>query len=214
MLSAAQLYRALLEAYGRPRWWSFDPFTVMVQAVLVQNCAWKTVERTCAAWEERLTPLRALQMPEEELRVRIRPCGFAARKAQTIRALAQWFQGQGCDRARLRRRDAEALRRELLAHRGVGRETADVILLYAFFQPVFVVDAYTRRLLQRLGGDFADDAAVRAYFAATLPAEPALCGALHWLLLEHAIAACRKRPACAACPLRAHCPAAENVFYE
>ena len=214
VLSAGELYRELYKAYGRPPWWSPDPFTVMFQAVLVQNTAWSSVQKACAALGEVPSAQAVLALPVEEVENMARPCGFYKAKARAIRALAAWYGGYGFERRAVQAQPLKKLRGELLNIKGVGAETADVILLYAFYQPVFVVDAYTRRLLQRLGGGFADDAAVRAYFAATLPAEPALCGALHWLLLEHAIAACRKRPACAACPLRAHCPAAENVFYE
>lgn len=99
----------------------------------------------------------------------------------------------------------DVLRAELLGIRGVGEETADVILLYAFRRAVFVVDAYTRRILARMGHGFASDAEIRAYFAATLPAEAAVSGALHWLLLELGIRCCKKTPRCEACPLAAEC---------
>lgn len=205
MLSAAELERRLRQAYGAPRWWSDDAYTVIFQAVLVQNATWRGVERTCAAIGDRLAPAVIAGLPPETLEDWIRSCGCCRAKARTIQALTAWFGRYGYDRAEVQREPVAKLRQELLAVRGVGEETADVILVYAFYRPAFIVDAYTRRLLARLGGDFADDGAIRRFLAGGLAADARLCGELHWLILEHCIAACRKAPRCAACPLRSAC---------
>lgn len=205
MLSAEGLYGRLLAAYGRPPWWSEDAYTVMFQAVLVQNTAWTNVKRTCAAMGGALSPDNIAAMGQEELEGHIRPCGFCKGKARTVRALTEWYARYGYSREALAGAPTGALRAELLGIRGVGEETADVILLYAFRRAVFVVDAYTRRILARMGHGFASDAEIRAYFAATLPAEAAVSGALHWLLLELGIRCCKKTPRCEACPLAAEC---------
>ena len=124
----------------------------------------------------------------------IRPCGFCKSKASTIFSLTRWYQGYGFDQAAVRAIPQDRLRGELLALRGIGPETADVILTYAFYKPAFIVDAYTRRLLQRLGYRFPDDGAIRGFFAQGLPRDAEVCGYLHWLILDHGIQHCKKAP--------------------
>ena len=184
-LGAAALYEALLRAYGEPRWWSEDAYTVLFQSVLVQNTAWGNVEKTCAAIGGRLRPEVIGELSPEELEALIRPCGFCRGKARAIRALTAWFGKYGFERQNAADVSTEELREELLAIRGVGAETADVILVYAFFRPSFIVDAYTRRLLGRLGHDFADDAAIKEFFEGALPRDAVVYGHFHWLILEH-----------------------------
>ncbi len=205
MLSARALYEALLAAYGAPRWWSDDPFTVMFQAVLVQNTAWNSVEKTCAAIGSRLTPEYVESLSGPALEQLIRPCGFFTAKAKTIQALTAWFRQYGFSREAVQQLPLQQLRAELLSIRGVGAETADVIAVYAFFQPSFVIDAYTRRLLTRLGHAFSGDGVIRQFFETALPRDARLYGRYHWLILEHCITSCKKKPACASCPLQTHC---------
>ena len=204
-MEAEALYRQLLDAYGTPRWWSEDPYTVLFQAVLVQNTTWRHVETTCAAMGKPLRPEVIAGLPVEALEAMIRPCGFHRAKARTIRTLTDWFGRYGYDRDRVLQRPMEALRRELLALRGIGAETADVILVYAFYKPSFVIDAYTRRLLARLGCRLSDDSAIRRFFEDALPRDARLYGAYHWLILEHCIDVCRKKPLCDRCALQASC---------
>ena len=168
-MGALALYEALLRAYGEPRWWSEDAYTVLFQSVLVQNTAWGNVEKTCAAIGGRLRPEVIGELSTEALEALIRPCGFCRGKARAIRALTAWFGKYGFERQNAADVSTEELREELLAIRGVGAETAAVILVYAFFRPSFIVDAYTRRLLGRLGHDFADDAAIKDFFEGALP---------------------------------------------
>lgn len=205
MITADTLYRRLHAAYGTPRWWSEDPYTVMVQAVLVQHTAWSSVEKLCRPLADRLTPDYIGGLPPGELEALIAPCGFQKAKARTIRGLTAWFGGYGFDPRRLRQIPTGRLRDELLSIRGVGAETADVILVYAFYRPRFIVDAYTRRLLERLGCGLPDDEAIRRFFGAGLPEDAGLYGRYHWLILEHGGAVCKKTPLCGSCPLRRLC---------
>lgn len=205
MLSAKELFPILLNAYGEPRWWSDDPFIVMFQGVLVQNATWSGVEKTCAAIEAGLTPDYIKNLPTEELERLIRPCGFCKAKARTIQSLTAWFERYGFDRQTVGGISTERLRNELLSLRGVGAETADVILVYAFYRPSFIIDAYTRRFLSRLGFSFGDDISIKAYFEASLPLDARLYGRFHWLILEHCIACCKKKPMCAPCPFAGRC---------
>jgi len=200
MPAAREIYERLYAAYGQPRWWSDDPYTVMVQAVLVQNTAWSAVEKVTAGLADCLTPDRVLDLSPEELERLIRPCGFCTGKAAAIRRLTEWYGRYGFDAGAARKTGPEQLRSELLAVKGVGAETADVILLYALRRPVFVIDAYTRRFLARLGFDFATDEQRRAFFISGLPHNARLYGWYHWLILEHGIRRCKKVPVCGGCP--------------
>lgn len=212
MLTPSEIYQALLAAYGRPRWWSEDPYQVMFQAVLVQNTAWVNVEKTCAALGERIAPEKVARLSSTELEEMIRPCGFRRSKASTIFSLTRWYQGYGFDQAAVRAIPQDRLRGELLALRGVGPETADVILTYAFYKPAFIVDAYTRRLLQRLGYRFPDDGAIRGFFEQGLPRDAEVYGHLHWLILDHGIQHCKKAPRCQGCCFAKHCKTCAEEF--
>lgn len=208
VLNAQEVYDILLTAYGRPRWWSEEPFTVMFQSVLVQNTTWSSVEKTCAPIEDKLTPEYIENLPGEELERLISPCGFYKAKARTIQALVSWYRRYQFDRGTVQNTSMPELRKELLSVKGVGAETADVILVYAFYKPSFIIDAYTRRFLQRLGFAFADDKAVRSFFETGLPRDARLYGQYHWLILEHCISVCKKSPKCHSCCFREQC---ENV---
>ena len=209
MMTATEIYEKLYAAYGQPGWWSHDPYTVMVQAILVQNTAWASVLKVTEAISPPLTPARVLGMEAQTLEELIRPCGFCKGKAAAIRGLTAWYQGYGCDAGAVRAAGQEALRKQLLAIKGVGAETADVILVYAFHQPSFVIDAYTRRLMKRLGYSFDNDQELRRFFTSELKKDDLLYGWYHWLILEHGIHHCRKTPVCDQCPLENVCKRVE-----
>ena len=203
------LYRGMLDAYGPQAWWPAESaFEVAIGAVLTQNTNWNNVERAL----QRLREAGALQleallaMPLEQLAELVRPSGYYNIKARRLRALCTFLHENGGLQA-LGGRPLEEVRKGLLSVKGVGPETADDILLYALGQPVFVIDSYTRRLLARHGlarGD-EDYEELRAGFEQVLPADVELFRQYHALIVEHAKAACRKRPECKACCLRAAC---------
>ncbi len=199
MMTAAEIYEKLFHTYGQPRWWSDDPYTVMVQSVLVQNTVWASVEKVTAAFGDKLTPKYVSQMNPDELENFIRPCGFAKGKAATIRTLTQWYGKYGYEIDRVQVLEITELRQELLAIKGIGAETADVILVFAFHKPSFVIDAYTRRFLERLGFSFASDNEIRAFFESGIESDYQLYGWYHWLILKHGIQHCRKTPSCKSC---------------
>ncbi|MDO4492461.1 MAG: endonuclease [Clostridia bacterium] len=204
-LSPKELYDRLRAEYGTPAWWSEDPYEVLVQAILVQKTGWENVKKTTAKMGALPEPATIAAMPAETLEAHIRPCGFAKGKARAILGVTEWYAGFGYDAALVMERDTETLRKELLALRGIGAETADVMLVYAFRKPSFIIDAYTRRLMERLGYGFRTDAELRAFFEAGLPRDAAVYGTLHWLILDHGVAHCRKTPVCETCPLAAEC---------
>lgn len=180
----------------------------MVGAILTQNTAWTNVERALARLGERI-PLTAeaiLSLDPPQLADAIRPAGYYNVKARRLRAFCQAYLDHG-GLPSLRCRETGELRRWLLAIDGVGPETADDILLYAFERPVFVIDAYTRRLFARLGFFNGNEGyeVLRRGFEQALGPDLALFNEYHALIVRHGKLICRTRPRCAECELRACC---------
>jgi endonuclease-3 related protein len=184
----------------------------MVGAVLTQNTAWTNVEKAIANLKsaKALSPQAIAAAPHRRLAAWLKPSGYFNVKAQRLRAFCQWLIRNGGVK-RIARLPTEVLRTELLQVHGVGPETADDILLYAFNRPVFVIDAYTRRLFQRLGLIQADEAyeTLRGLFEKSLATDAQLFNEYHALIVVHAKDVCRPRPRCAACKLGPLCPSRE-----
>lgn len=208
--SAEEIWSSLSTLYPQKRWWSDDAYTVMLQAVLVQQTSWKSVEKVC--FGKVLSAENISRFTDAELESFIKPCGLAKSKARTIRKLTEWFMSYGCDSNLIRRKDLSLLRCELMSIRGIGRETADVILLYAFFKPVMVVDAYTRRFLKRLGLYFSCDDEIRRMFEEAFAENVTVYGWLHWMILDFSINICRKNPVCRNCVFRNCIHSSESVL--
>ncbi|MFZ5537857.1 MAG: endonuclease III domain-containing protein [Pseudomonadota bacterium] len=211
-MTLLEAYRRLDDAWGPQHWWPGESrLEVMVGAVLTQNTAWSNVERAVASLKAAgaLSIEALLALSLDELAALIRPAGYFNVKARRLRALLEWVSAAGGEEALAQWSD-DALRAGLLGVRGVGPETADDILLYAFERPVFVIDAYTRRILGRLG--LVDPGTgyehLRAVIEAELPPDVPLYNQFHALLVAHGKEICRSRPRCAACVLRDGCPAA------
>lgn len=205
------VYRALHQAYGPQGWWPGDgAFEIMVGAVLTQNTAWQNVERAIGRLRAAgaLDPAVILAAHPARLAGWIRPSGYFNVKARRLKQLCRALLEDG-GLARWRRLDTGTLRARLLSVHGIGPETADDILLYAFGRPVFVIDAYTRRLFARLGWieGREDYEVLRAWVEASLGPDPGLYNEYHALLVAHGKDVCRPRPRCAECVLRARCPA-------
>ena len=203
MTDATHIYHALLARHGEPNWWpARTPYEVIVGAVLTQNTAWANVEKAIANFCDDLTPRRIALMGADELMQLIRPAGFFVQKAATLKAVTSWLATYGDSVGTVQAQPLPRLRRELLAIKGVGPETADAILLYAFGFAVFVVDAYTMRLCQRYPLEAGNTyASAQAYFEAALPVDVAVYNRLHALIVINAKQHCRKRPKCDGCPL-------------
>jgi endonuclease-3 related protein len=203
-----ELYQTLRAHYGDLHWWpAKTPYEVIVGAVLTQNTAWSNVEKAIANFGGELSPEYILNADMPELTDIIRPAGFFNQKAVYLKAVTAWFAGYGFDAAAVRREPPDKVRAELLSVKGVGKETADSTLLYAFNFPVFVVDAYTIRLCGRVpisAGNGYD--AVKAYFEANLPHSEEVYNNFHALIVINAKEHCRKRkPLCGGCPLNERC---------
>jgi endonuclease III related protein len=203
-----RLYRALLARHGPQRWWpARTPFEVAVGAILVQHTAWASAARAVAALRvaRRLTAARLAATDVDALGALVRPAGTWRLKAGRLLDFTRWLLERfGGDFRAMRRAPLGPLRRELLAVPGLGPETADAILLYGAGRPVFVADAYARRVLarHRLLPRGAGYEAARAFVEAHLPSDPALFNELHALLVAVAKSHCRAVPLCATCPLR------------
>lgn len=203
-----RLYSALFRRFGPQRWWpAKTPLEVAVGAILTQNTAWSNVERAL----ERLATRRLLDarrlraLSQVELTRLIRPSGTYRIKARRLKAFLDFLWERFNGRVeRLKTAPLEELRSGLLSVAGIGPETADSILLYAAGRPIFVVDAYTRRVLARhrlVPADMGYEP-LRAVFERHLPSDPALFNEYHALLVAVGKRYCRARPRCDTCPLR------------
>jgi endonuclease III related protein len=203
-----RLYQALLARHGPQGWWpARTPFEVAVGAILTQHTAWTGAARAVAALRARglLAPRRLAARDAATLSALLRPAGTYRLKAQRLLDFTRWLLARfGGDFRAMRRAPLGPLRREVLAVPGLGPETADAILLYAAGRPVFVADAYTRRVLVRHGllRREAGYEETRAFLEAHLPSDPALFNEFHALLVAVAKTHCRTIPRCEVCPLR------------
>ncbi len=209
------LHRLLVDRFGPRHWWpAKSPFEVAVGAILTQAVAWRNVETAIARLEAAgLMSARAIAAADpERLAELVRPAGYYRAKAGKLRALAGHIVDRYGGRIEaMAARPLDELRPELLAIYGVGRETADAIILYAVGLPSFVVDAYTFRVFGRLGHwpevfsrpRYED---VRAFFQARLPADVAIYNDFHAQIDRIGHHFClRTGPKCGECPLDAVC---------
>lgn len=203
------IYHKLYDRYGPQDWWPGDtPFEIMVGAVLTQNTAWANVEKAIANLKRQrlLSARKIVACAHELLAEQLRPSGYFNIKTKRLKNFCQWYLDQGEYRS-LKRQPTQALRQAVLGVNGVGPETADDILLYAFGRPVFVIDAYTRRLLARMdlvAGNESYDS-LRHGIERALGEDVALFNEYHALIVRHAKEHCRVRPDCVACPLSSIC---------
>ena len=209
------VYHLLYDTYGPQHWWPGEtPFEVMVGAILTQNTAWTNVEKAIANLlaHERLDAGKIVAARKGHLANWLRPSGYFNVKAERLKNFCRWYLQLGGFRT-LSRMDTTPLREALLSVKGVGPETADDMLLYAFERPVFVIDAYTRRLFGRLGlfNGNEDYDTMRFAIESVLGPETALYNEYHALIVHHAKEICRVRPRCGDCVLRDRCSARLSV---
>ncbi len=202
------MYRALLRAFGQQQWWPGDtPFEVMVGAVLTQNTAWGNVEKAIANLKKSgcLSMAGFRRLAPRKLAALIRPSGYYNIKAKRLTNLMAFLTGRyGGRLARMFRDKPGELRKGLLSVNGIGPETADSIMLYAGGHPVFVVDAYTRRIFGRHGLVSGSDGyhTIQLLFMENLPRDPGLFNEYHALLVKLGKIHCKKSaPRCNGCPL-------------
>ncbi|HGJ67435.1 TPA: endonuclease [bacterium] len=196
--------------YGPQYWWPAETkFEMIVGAVLTQNTSWHNVSIAIDNLEKNgLFGLFSLIDADENLvKDLIKPIGFFNIKYNRLINLLEYFAEQGLDNPKFMYAPVYELRQELLSIKGIGRETSDSILLYAFGRPIFVVDAYTRRLFSRLGYGWmekADYDEIQHFFMANLPMESIIYNEFHALIVRHCKELCKKNPICLECNLS--CP--------
>lgn len=205
------LYDRLFDAYGPQHWWPGDgPFEVIVGAILTQNTNWSNVEKALASlraadvWS--FTAIR--RTDRESLADLIRSSGYFNQKARKLHGFATLVENDFHGRLdQLLDLPMDELRPKLLGIWGIGEETADDIVLYAANKPSFVIDTYTRRIVDRLGwrveGNKYRD--YQSLFVDRLPTDAPLYNEFHALLDEHAAGVCRPTPKCEGCCLREMC---------
>jgi len=222
-----KIYETLNSHYGNLKWWpAKTPYDVIVGAVLTQNTAWSNVEKAIANFSTHLFPANThsaagafplhnnnlspqfiLDVDIAKLADIIRPAGFFNQKAVYLKAVTKWFARYNFDVPTVQQETLEKLRPELLSVKGIGKETADCILLYAFGFPTFVVDAYTARLCDRYiikAGSGYD--AIKAHFENNLPRCVEIYNNYHALIVINGKEHCRKsKPMCSSCPLTKTC---------
>ncbi|NYZ74337.1 endonuclease [Candidatus Micrarchaeota archaeon] len=175
------IYKSLLSEFGPQQWWPADSqYEVVVGALLTQNTNWKNVEKAIANLKKAkaLAPQKILRLEKSELEQLIKPSGFYRQKAARLKLLTEKF-------IEIKRRNALPSREELLSVKGVGKETADSILLYAFDLPYFVIDSYTKRFCAHhklFNGKEYDD--YREFFESSLPRSVPLYKEYHALIVE------------------------------
>lgn len=202
------IYRKLFAFFGPQHWWPGDsPFEVAVGAILTQNTNWSNVEKAIRnIRREGLLGAKALHgLPHDRLASLIRPAGYFNIKAQRLQSFLDFLMHDyGGSMKRMGKRALQPLRQELLQVHGIGPETADSILLYALDKPVFVIDAYTKRLLSRHGIMDYDKPydEFQALFHESLEADVRLFNEYHALIVMAGKDYCKPTPKCEECPLR------------
>ena len=202
-----EMYKLLFACYGRQGWWPGDGrFEMIAGAILVQNTNWGNTELAIANLKAAgcLDAGKIFEMDAEQLAELIRPAGYYNVKAGRLKNFLGWlFEKYDGELSQLEGLDTYSLREELLSVKGIGRETADSILLYAFEKPVFVVDSYTCRVLfrHRLIDAEAGYEQVREFFENNLAGDPALFNEFHALFVRVGKEHCKVKARCAGCPL-------------
>ncbi len=236
MIALAELYDVLFQAFGPQNWWPIvengtslylpeytrrertreEIVEIWIGAILTQNTAWKNVEKALIALKAELpmSPEAILACPEERLASLICSAGYYTQKAKKIRISMEYILTKLAGTpSRLKSMPLIQARGELLSLWGIGPETADSILLYGLRFPVFVIDAYTRRILTRVGyaveGASYDD--LQGLFHEALPRDPHLYEEYHALLVATG-KLCTRKPLCFQCPLVSLCREAQPSF--
>ena len=208
-----RIFDILYSAYGPQRWWPGEgQFEIIVGAILTQNTTWHNAALAIAnlAAADILEPNALFATPPEDVKTLIAPAGYFNVKYTRIRNFLEYLKGHDMELERFSRLPVDELREELLEVNGIGPETADSILLYAFERPIFVVDTYTRRLFTRLGYKWMEKASyaeIQSFFMEELSPDTRIYNEYHALVVFHCKNTCRKKtPLCLACTLSTSCP--------
>lgn len=206
------IFHALVRHYGEYIWWSNDnPYEIMLGSILVQNTNWKNADKALSNLAGNKTPQHIVAMSLEELAQTIRPSGYYNQKAIKLKAMTAWFANYHYDINKVRTQDKATLRKELLDVKGIGGETADVILVYAIGKPSFVIDAYTRRIFERNGLTVPKSyERFHDLMEQAIPLDTARYALYHGLIVDHGQTFCNPTPKCQNCPLNSTCQTGQS----
>ena len=213
-----EIYDLLLDRYGHQQWWPGETkIEVIVGAILTQNTNWGNVEKAIKNLKAAncLTVEKLSAIDISQLAELIRPSGYYNIKAKRLKAFINWlFKEVDGDLELLDNYDDYSLRMSLLSVKGIGRETADSIMLYGLNRPIFVIDTYTCRILVRHGllDSDCDYEQAREYFESNLPQDTKLFNEFHALLVQVGKNHCKPTPKCDDCPLNSHPHQIEEQF--
>jgi len=204
-----KIYNLLYEKFGPRHWWPGDTrLEIIIGAILTQNTAWKNVEKAIKNLKrEGVLKVRPLtRIPEKKLARLIKPAGYYNIKSHRVKSFLSFLNTKyNGNLNRMFKRETQKLRSELLGIKGIGPETADSILLYAGGKPVFVVDAYTKRVFSRhnFAAQETEYEGWQRLFQDNLPSDVKLYNEFHALIVELGKELCRpNNPMCAKCPIR------------
>jgi endonuclease-3 related protein len=202
------IYRKLYQAYGPRDWWPAETsFEVMVGAILTQNTSWRNVEKAIQKLKGKgvLNPEGIHDLKKTQLASLIKSSGYYRIKTDRVKAFVNFlFEEFDGDLKRMGRERLGELREKLLGVKGIGPETADSILLYGLKKSIFVVDAYTKRILSRHKMILENTAyeEVQKLFMEHLPLDEKLFNEYHALLVHLGKTVCKKIPRCDICPIK------------
>lgn len=202
-----EIYQKLYNHYGSQHWWPGDsPFEIMIGAILTQNTVWHNVEKAInnLKQENLINPKRLAKLSKSELSVLIKPSGFYNIKAKRLMSFTNFINNKYSGRVeKMKQQKLSVLRLQLLSVHGIGEETCDSILLYGLNKPIFVVDAYTKRIFSR--HEYFDAktnySLVQRFFMQNLPKSVKIYNEFHALLVTLAKDFCRTKPKCTTCPI-------------
>ena len=183
-ITSVDIYNFLLSKY-KQGWWNSDPYRVMVESVLVQNTTWNSVIKAEKLFKGLLSPKWIENIDDNVFADLIISCRYSRVKTQTIKKLTVWYKQYDYNYKKVIKKTTDEIREELLNIKGIGPETADDILVYAFNKPSFIIDAYTRRLLVKLGFNFKNDKEIRAFLVKDIPVDAKVYGYYHGAILQY-----------------------------
>lgn len=195
-----EIYNILYKKYGKQNWWPTKSknkqFEIIIGTILTQNTSWSNVEKVINNLIKNnvLNAEKIIKINKNKLASLIRSSGYYNQKAERLKIIAKFF---------LKNKDPS--REELLNLKGVGKETADSILLYAYNKPYFVVDAYTKRIMNRIGFKENEYDELQELFHKNLKRDYKLFNEYHALIVKLAKENCKKNPACINCCLKEKC---------
>ncbi len=227
MSKIIKVYAKLFKKYGPQGWWPIvndkallceyhvnapkneeEALEICFGAILTQNTSWKNVEKAIINLNKNnlIDASKILKIKNRELALIIRSSGYYNQKAKKLKNFCHFlFENYNGSLELLFKNNVNELRKQLLSVNGIGPETADSIILYAAKKPVFVVDAYTKRIFSRVGYKENTYDGFRKLFMQGIPNSEKLFNECHALLVELGKNICRKRPLCGMCPVNMHC---------